>query len=243
MSRLTPNGRRWLWAIILVVTDMALFWWIGHRVDPAQAATLWTSLDRAIPFVPWTVYLYSWVYTSMLYPVFVIRCPALFDRILRAYVFVLGLSLLFFAFFPVSSLELRPDVADLDPTVFHEWGVLLTFHVDPPTNLFPSQHLSVAALSMLCAWQGRRLWGLIALPVVVGVAVSILTMKQHFVADGVAGLVLAFAAWFLFIRGYDRDAQPREAVASSWRGPLAYFAFHALVYAAFFVAFLAGLQP
>jgi membrane-associated phospholipid phosphatase len=226
----------------LTVSSMTLFWLIGYGVDPHAAAVLRTPLDDAVPFWPWSVYMYSWVYTSMLYPLFVIRCPALFRRTLLAYALVLAVCLASFALFPVTSLGLRPDVAALDTTTFHGWGTRLTFFVDPPTNLFPSQHLAIATLCVLAAWKARPLWGALALPIALGVGVSILTMKQHYIADGLAAVALAFAAWALVLRRY-RPPAGTPRVAATWRGPAAYFAFHGLVYLALFVAFRAGWRP
>jgi hypothetical protein len=237
------NARRFVAVMAIVVVDMALFWWVGYTVDPADAASLRTRLDDAIPFVPWTVYLYSWVYTAMLYPLFVIRCPRLFDRALVAYGIVLVVSLAFFVGFPITAHGFRPDVSGLPLDSFHAWGVRLTFHVDPPTNLFPSQHVSVATIAMLLGWKARRAWGLLMLPVVTGILISISTMKQHFVADGIAGIILAAAVYLLVVRSYRPQSTPPDEVAWSWRGPAGYFLFHALVYLAFFVLYLADYQP
>jgi len=228
--------------VALTAVSLTLFWLIGHHVDPHSAAVLRTPLDDAIPFWPWSVYLYSWVYTSMLYPLFIIRCPALFLRTALAYALVLAVCLAAFALFPVTSLALRPDPATLDVTTFHGWGTRLTYFVDPPTNLFPSQHLAIAVIATLAAWKTRPLWGALALPIAVGVGVSICTMKQHYVVDGVAAVALAVAVWAAVLRPF-RPPATTGRVASSWRGPAAYFAFHGLVYLALYVTYRAGWRP
>lgn len=217
---------------------------LGHLVDPATARTLRTPLDDAIPFWPWSVYLYSWAYTSTLYPVFVVRNTNLFRRVALAFAAVTVLSMPFFAFFPVTSVGLRPDPSTLDPRVFVEWGVRVTYAIDAPVNLFPSLHLAFATLAALSAGAARPLYGWLALPMVAAIAVSICTMKQHFVVDGVFGLVLALAAWALIIRPW--VPSPREAragLAWGWRGPVGYVAFHAMVYYGFWLAFLWGVKP
>jgi len=214
---------------------------IGFAVDPAEAYVLRTALDDAIPFLPWSVYVYSWVYSSMLYPLFTVRSGDLFWRVVAAYGLVVAVSLLVFAVFPVTSVGLRPDVSTLDTALFHNWGVRLTYTVDPPANLFPSLHMSIAAIAALSAWKARRLYGLLAAPIVLGIAVTICTMKQHFVADGVAALVLVAVVYRLTLHGWPRAAMPRAERAFTWRGPVAYVAFHAMVYGGLYVTFrLAG---
>lgn len=217
---------------------------LGRWVEPAGARVLRTPLDDAIPFWPASVYLYSWAYTSTLFPVFVVRSTRLFRRVAVAFGTVTVISLALFALFPVTAVGLRPDVATLDPRDFTQWGVLMTYAADAPVNLFPSLHLSFATLAALSAFTARRLYGWLALPMVVAIAVSICTMKQHYVADGVAGVALAVTAWALIIRPwYPSVAEQREGAAWGWRGPVGYLAFHATVYYGFWLAFLWGVVP
>lgn len=231
------------WGVGLATLTMALYRLVAFEVRVDASWSVRSALDDAIPFWPWTVYLYSWVYTSMLYPVFTVRCPRLFRRVVVAYGIVIAVDLGCFALFPVEAGDFRPDPALLDATIFHEWGVRLTYFVDPPTNFLPSLHLSVATISGLAAWKARRLWGLLALPVVLGIAFSICTMKQHFVADGVTALLLGGAAYLLVLRGYGPRRGGERELAYTWRGPTAYLAFHAAVYLGLYLAFRAGFAP
>ena len=231
------------WGVGLAIVTMALYRLIAFEAHADSLYDVRTSLDDAIPFVPWTCFLYSWVYTSMLYPIFVVRCTRLFRRVVFAYGAVIAVNLTSFALFPVDPGDFRPDISGLDLDVFHNWGVALTYFVDPPTNFLPSLHLSVATISGLAAWKARPLYGKVALPVIAAIAVSICTMKQHFVVDGVAALALASVAYVVFLRGYDRGEKTPEEVAYTWRGPVAYLAFHASVYLGLFVAFLADFRP
>lgn len=238
-SLLRTAAARTVVALAILVGLLTAYNLIGRVLAPERAQSIATPLDDAIPFLPWTVLVYSWVYTSMLLPLFAIRCPRLFRRTVFAYIMVMGTSLLCFALWPVTAVGLRPDVATLDTATFVGWGVRLTYTVDPPYNLLPSLHLSVALTSALAVWRARPAYGVLAGVIAAGIAVSILTMKQHFVADGVGALVLAGAAWWLVLRPYVAD--PDERVSYTWRGPLAYLAFHGSVYGALYVAFRAGV--
>ncbi len=235
--------RRVTLALSVITAMIAGYGVIGHVVDPHVARELRSPFDNAIPFLPWTVYLYSWVYTSGLYPTFVVRNERLFARVVAAYLTVIAVSLTTFMAFPVSSVALRPDVSTLQLGTLAGWGVRLTYFVDPPYNLFPSLHLSIAVLAALAAGAARPLWGWLAAPLVVAIAFSICTMKQHFIVDGVAGLVLAMAAWALLVRPFRADAEPTSELAYGWRGPVAYLCFHGAVYGTLIIMYLAGFAP
>ena len=72
------------------------------------------------------------------------------------------------------------------------------YTVDPPANAFPSLHVTN---SVICAGVVRRLWpraGALAGALAAGVAISTLTLRQHWLADVVAGAILGslgLAAW------------------------------------------------
>jgi membrane-associated phospholipid phosphatase len=66
-------------------------------------------------------------------------------------------------------------------------------------------HSFVSALT--CYRLHRRL-GLAALLCASLVAVSTLFTKQHYIADVIAGILLAFAAYVIILRGYPRQNIP-----------------------------------
>jgi hypothetical protein len=215
---------------------------VGLTTDVTRARSLETALDRQIPFLAWTIYLYAWVYTAMFYPVFVVRCPYLFRRVALAYVVVAAISMACWVAWPVTSAALRPDITALPTDVFHVWGLRLNYTLDPPTNLFPSLHLSVATLACLAAGTARREAGLLLVPVVAAIAVAICTVKQHFVADGVAGVALGIAVWLALVRPARLHGRPTDQVAHPLPYAAGYYAFHACVYGAIFIAYRAGLR-
>lgn len=213
---------------------------VGLTFDPSRAATLHTALDDAIPFNSWFMWAYEAVYTALLFPLFTVRCQRLFRRTALAYLLVIGGCLATWVVYPVSAVSLRADVRLLDPTVFHEWGLLTNYALDPPLNCFPSLHLAIATLAGLVAWRARRLYGVFGLSGAALVAVAICAVKQHYVLDGVAGALLAAGVWAAVVRGYDPGDAPPEQVAYSWRGPAAYVAVHLGVLLALLVLFALG---
>ena len=226
-------------ASLIVASYVVGYFPIGWTTDPGCVRSLATPLDALIPFVPETIFLYAWVYTAMVFPLFVVRSPALFRRVGLAYAIVIAACLAVFAVYPVTAVDLRPDVGVLDTSRFAGWGVKLIYTLDPPYNLFPSIHLAVATLAALSAWKARPVYGAIGFAWVLLIAVSVSTVKQHFLVDGVAGAGLACAVYAVIIRPYGRV--PVEESAYGWSGPLLYLVFHGLVYATAYAAFRAGL--
>ncbi len=210
----------------------------------AGAIPLRTAFDDAVPFLPWTCTVYSLVYTSALFPLFVIRCPRLFRRTALAYVIVLTVAFATFTLFPVTTLGLRPDVSGLDMTVFHNWGMALTYRVDPPYNAFPSLHLAMALLAALCVHKAHRGLGRVALVVAAAIGVSTWTVKQHWVLDSIAALTLTAVVYALVVRPYNPATVRRSERAYSWRGPAAYLLLPLAEYLGMVLVYRAGwLSP
>ncbi len=228
-------------ATLIVGIGSIPYIWLGQNTDMATAARLDMPLDHMIPFLPWTVLIYSWVYTQMFYPLFILRGEDLFWRTVKAFVFIVAFDLLIYWIYPVTAHGFRPEHTDVPVTWFADWGAKLTFYLDPPTNLFPSQHMSTALLVCIVAWLARPAWGKLILPLTILICLSILTMKQHYIADGLAAIAVTFIAWWLFLRTYRREND--ELPASTWRGPLTYFVYHGAFYLTMYVAYLNGYAP
>jgi membrane-associated phospholipid phosphatase len=211
---------------------------VGLSTNPAHAHELTTSLDERIPFIPSSVWVYLSIFPMALSPLFVVRCLRLFRRTAIAYAVVIAISLVSFAAFPVTSARLRVVQPALDVSRPSLWAISVVYCLDPPYNLFPSLHLSIAALAAFSVWKVSKLYGM-ALFVSLGfVAVSVCTVKQHCIVDVFGGLALATLAGTLIVRPYHPldSAKP----AYSWRGPTTYLAFMAVSYAGFYIAYVLG---
>ncbi len=210
---------------------------MGSAVDPARARELATPIDGAMPFVPWMIYIYLCVFPAALMPVFVVRSPRLFRRTVLAYAIAIIVSLVVFVLWPVTSLHLRADPAAFDRGRFTDWCLSLVYEIDPPVNLFPSLHLSIAALAAGALWKARRVYGAAAIVLVLAIGISISAVKQHFLVDGVGGLVLAAGIYAVVLRPF-RPAPGEPPAGYPWQGPALYLVFQAAVFAALFGVFL-----
>ncbi|HBZ68657.1 MAG TPA: hypothetical protein DEP35_02450 [Deltaproteobacteria bacterium] len=243
MIRLPERREKLALVVMLLIVWVSGYYTIALTTDPRAARSLGTPLDAAIPFVPATIYLYAWVYTAMLYPLFTVRCIRLFRRVAMAYSLVIAVSLVAFRLFPVTSLGFRPDPRLLQDHNFHEWGVRLNFFLDPPFNLFPSLHLSIATLVALTAWKARPAYGAMATLITSGIAVAVLTLKQHYLADGVAGIALGTASYGLLVHPLRVSRLRTDPVAYGWTGPTSYLGFHTLVILGLYLLYRSGVRP
>jgi membrane-associated phospholipid phosphatase len=156
-----------------------------------------TTIDQNIPFLPWTI----WIYVSGL-----IYMPIAyhFNRSVvsinkHAYTFssLVILSSTIFWFYPtVYPRELFPVPDSTNEPTY----LLLTWirQIDSPTNCTPSLHVSIAYLLALGFREISKkyfpwifLWASL-------IALSTLTVKQHYVVDVLAGIAVAILLHFLF---------------------------------------------
>jgi len=210
-SPITALGRlnahfvgRVLTAAVIIVALLLPYWWINQNTRPR--IDLMTPLDAAIPFLPWTLPIYESFYALILAAAWVCRAEE-FLSTLKA--LVVGNLIAYACFFTLTAHYPRPDPAVISSPWLRS-GFEALFSADAPGNTFPSLHVAVTWL--LTLRMRRRRWG--GLWLVWGglVALSTLTVKQHFIADVVGGIALATAlnAWMLSPRSVASPARGRE---------------------------------
>ena len=157
-----------------------------------------TEFDRAIPFMPQHV----WIYHSMLPAivatmVLLVKTKRVFFSTFWACLIaavVLNISYVFFpSFYP------RPE---FEVNTISEAFVYLTYQVDGSSNTFPSGHVAFAWIMFLGAAYSetaRRIQGLQPLYFLwaLGVSLSTLTLKQHYIVDVFSGTLLALIAFYI----------------------------------------------
>lgn len=115
-----------------------------------------------------------------------------FKKVAQAVFVCVTIHFLVFLAFPVE-YHLRPDV---DPN--RGWAYLLVdfyYWLDLPYNCFPSLHVSNVFLVSFFMQRFRPGFGWVLHPLAILVAVSVVMVKQHYVADVAAGF---FVGWFVY---------------------------------------------
>jgi membrane-associated phospholipid phosphatase len=171
-----------------------------------------TALDRAIPFVPETVWIYGTVTWACLVAWLLVPNAIEARRLYLSIAVSTAVCTLAFIAFPTTfPRELYP----LEPASASARELLDLRSADDPDNCFPSLHVALAwsvALSFRRETHGP--WLVIAALVWAAlVSVTTLTTKQHYVADVPAGLLVGVGAVLLSRRVVRRDARPFSSVS------------------------------
>lgn len=191
--------------MILLVSLVPLYLVIAGRAQQGVAHAPELALDRLLPLMPVWALVYGALYGFLIVlPVFVIQQEELIRRTVWAYLTVWIVAYAIFLLYP--TVASRGDT--VEGSGFAAWGLRFLYQADPPYNCFPSLHVAHSFVSALACWRVHRTLGAIALTCAVLVALSTLLTKQHYIADIVAGMFLAFAAYALFLRGYARAKVP-----------------------------------
>lgn len=145
-----------------------------------------TALDQAIPFWPWTVFPYLLVLAGVLLPAF-LPDPQRFTHALRAMAIGTLANNLVFALYPTTyPRPPLPAGSSLDRMIYH-WIVIL----DTPHNCFPSAHITAPAIGCWALARQFPRWRAPIWAIFLTLSLSILTTKQHYAIDWLAGLATA----------------------------------------------------
>jgi membrane-associated phospholipid phosphatase len=116
-------------------------------------------------------------------------------------VFINAIAVVFYVFFPVSVYWWHQDFL-AQPMVGNFWAsqVYSVWTSDTTFNCFPSLHAAVSVISFYAWYQyskiraggATKIMAIVTFIIAAGVILSTLFIKQHYVADEIAGIVLAW---------------------------------------------------
>ena len=191
--------------MVLLVSLVPFYLVIAGRAQSGTAHVPEMALDRLLPLAPVWALVYGALYAFLIVlPVFVVHQQELIRRTVRAYLTVWIVAYVIFLLYP--TVASRPET--VTGTGFAVWGLRVLYEADPPYNCFPSLHVAHSFVSALACFRVHRTLGIVAMSCASLVALSTLFTKQHYVADLVAGILLALAAYAMFLRGYARANVP-----------------------------------
>jgi membrane-associated phospholipid phosphatase len=200
---------KWTLGLTAAVVQSLVYFGIGHLTLTRSTELLRTRLDDAIPFWPWT----GWFYIPFYAGIFIIcivgfRSRALFNRAIGSVVLVMSIGALGHIF--IGAEYPRPVIHPPYPDLSSAFLALVQ-RIDPPGNVFPSLHVAQTSGLALILCRDRPGLGRVAVVMGAILALSTLTTKQHFIADVIAGYLLAFLARAFALRGLPRRAPSPEA--------------------------------
>jgi membrane-associated phospholipid phosphatase len=179
-------------AAFFIVSFIAVFYVVPMHVrlvQPVQVAP--TAIDRAVPFLEWTIWIYVSYFLFLFVPVAVCRDEARVTRVLYALALNSVLAGVIFLAWPTQLTAQQPAGGGLTGLL---WRALLT--VDRPVNCVPSLHVANACVCAFALQHEGRRWRSLAPVWLALIMLSTLTTKQHVVIDIAAGVLLAaFSFW------------------------------------------------
>jgi membrane-associated phospholipid phosphatase len=198
---------------LMFLTYLLMYTTIQYFVQNNEL-TLWTSLDASIPFMPEFV----WLYHTLPLSIFMVMVCFIQSRRL----FMITFWACIIACITMSILHVSFPIfyprEDFVATSLHEYVLELTQQVDGANNTFPSGHAAFSWLMYYAAKQTKlsKEWptiGYLFLLWAIGISLSTLVIKQHFVIDVFSGWATAIFSFYmasLFI-----DKRPTERLVNN----------------------------
>lgn len=158
-----------------------------------------TWIDRAIPLVPSTLWVYMSEYLYFIFVYFSVKNIVTVNKFVYAFMAQQLFAVTIFWIWPTTfPREMYPIPEDVGQLTYQAFDWLRTN--DTPANCCPSSHVSGVYISSFIFLREKNwkfpfffTWATL-------VAVSTLTTKQHYLVDVVAGFLVAVVFYLIFFR-------------------------------------------
>lgn len=173
--------------------------WHNHLLwkEGMQFYALGTPLDRAVPFTPWTIWVYLLYYPFCFSPIVLLNNIDIFRRVAAGFLMEFVLAFVVFLTFPVKMVRPAVIVSSLSTK-----AVAILYSIDPGFNVFPSLHVANSLFVALIFYRYRKSIGIVFLVIAVCISISTLFVKQHYALDIAAGLLDTLIVYPVVFRKY-----------------------------------------
>lgn len=152
-----------------------------------------TSIDELIPFIPefFVFYFLGMLYAFLAF--FVVKDKFRFDRMIKGFFIIMGISYLFFLLFPV----VLPKEITYTDNIFD--FLVKHWHInDTNFNNFPSLHVAFSVYAWLIIDLENRKLSYWTASIVLGIVASVLFIKSHLIIDVIGGIALAIGVFIWY---------------------------------------------
>lgn len=163
------------------------------------------KLDTLIPFEPIWVFAYASMYVIVILPFVYVRDKTLYRRMFFSFCCTGLIAYVIFLLFPTYDI-LRPVTNPFD---FDRFFLAIDNQHDSPYNCFPSLHVGFSMTAGLWTFYADRTkTGMAVLIWAIIVSVSVLFVKEHYIADLLGGAFLSVSMFLIFSRNLRTKIQP-----------------------------------
>jgi len=188
--------KRCLLGLLLMFIQFIIYFIASSNVV-AKTGNFLTNLDQKIPFIPEFIYIYFSLYLMfILYFGFFLQLfnkREIWTKIIPAIGTMLIIAFIFFIVVP--SNYPRPKISSDTNSITYKLLVFL-YQTDPPNNTTPSLHVASSTLLALIAYDKSKIIGIVLTIWALLITLSTLFVKQHYLIDVIAGILLALFCWF-----------------------------------------------
>jgi membrane-associated phospholipid phosphatase len=174
--------------LLVVVYHLGGYFLLNEfSVRRATYHTLYLPFERDIPLIPFFSLGYTFHFLNLTILFFLVERRRDVVRAAKGILIVSTLCFVVFYFYPVK-MVLRPE-----SLTGHSFLLELTrfyYDIDQPYNLFPSLHVAMSTMAAVYCLQIRPTWGVFCALLALFVAVSVVFMKQHYIADVLGGFLV-----------------------------------------------------
>jgi membrane-associated phospholipid phosphatase len=182
---------------LLAIAACAVFYMVPSALTLQRATEIgMPGWERAIPYIPQTVWPYLAQYPLLAVAYLGCRDLALCTRFIYAVVIVQASAALVFLLAPLRyprELHQAPASTDAWTMALADW----VRSIDAPVNCCPSLHVTSCILSMCLVGLRPTALSIGCGAVALASMASTLTFKQHYAIDLAAGVLLAALGWWL----------------------------------------------
>lgn len=179
-----------IWPLYVYINQLEL-----HQHFKKHVLKIW--LDEIIPFEPIWVFVYASMYVAVILPFVYVKDKLLYRRMFFSFSLTGLIAYVVFLVFPTYDI-LRPVTNPFD---FQRFFLAIDNAHDSPYNCFPSLHVGFSMTAGLWTYYAdRSRFGAGFLIWCILVSISVLFVKEHYIADLLFGAVLSITLFLIFSR-------------------------------------------
>lgn len=178
-----------------VALNSLVYWGTQAVNSHRELIDITTSLDAMIPFNPWWVYIYVGSYLFWMVGYILMGRQERWFQLMTGEVLAKLCCGVLFLLIPATNV--RPEIVG---NGLAEALLCFIYRMDPPMALFPSIHCLESWMCVLGVWNRRevpRWYQIFSVIFAAAVCISTLMIRQHVIADVIAGVLLAQGCYML----------------------------------------------